>query len=486
MKRIDRYVFLRFAELFLATFFICSFVLLMQFMWKHINDIVGKGIDTSVLAEFFFYSSLTVVPLALPLAILLASLMAFGNLGEKFELTAMKAAGISLFRIMASLTTFILLISVGAFFFSNNVLPMSQKKLWTLIFSLRQASPELEIPTGEFYSGINGFNIYVRQKDENRKLLKNIMVYNYSKGFANASVTIADSARLQMSADKTYLLISLYNGVAFENLQDAPGFNSSSTSIPYRRETFKDKQFVIDFNTNFARLDESLMNDDYMSKNFSQLKETMDRLQVKIDSASTAYSSQYVRTHFFGRDFVNHRTFPDGGGDPLKADNLFKSLPKPAKNAALYAAINKMNQYKIEVENAQQIQHSDVYTRIRHGIELHRKFTLSVACLIFFFIGAPLGAIIRKGGLGVPIVISVLMFIVYYLIDNAGFKLAREDVWPIWKGIWLSTACLLPVGIFFTYKAATDSPIFNSEAYGLFFDKVKTIFSKFKKKKAIK
>lgn len=472
VKKIDLYVVRQFLLLFFATFFISSFILLMQFMWKHVNDIVGKGLDWDVLFEFFFYSALTVVPLALPLAILLASLMTFGNLGEKMELTAMKASGISLFRIMAPLTVLIATVCVAAFFFSNNVLPVSQKKLWTLIFSLRQTSPELEIPTGEFYSGIKGYNLYVRNKDTNRKLLENVMIYDFSNGFANASVTTADSARMQMAKDKTYLEVTLYNGEAFENLRSANNQELDNVkSLPYRRETFKQKKFVIDFNSNFARMDEDIMKDDYMSKNLSMLAATIDSVNASLKAQQEKYAEIFRKTHFLDRRFTSDRYIKDA--PIVDYQHYIRELPEfKQKQLRSWAYINAKFLHD-EVSNQKTLIEAQEYIIIRHGIEMHRKFTLSFACLIFFFIGAPLGAIIRKGGLGVPVVISVALFIIYYLIDNTGFKLAREDVWPVSAGIWLSSFCLLPVGILFTYKAAKDSPLFNSDAYRLAFIKIK-------------
>src|SRR5665647_326516 len=272
IKKIDSYIFKRFFTLFLMTFLIFIFILLMQFLWKHVGELIGKGISWSVLAEFFMYSILTLVPMALPLAILLASLMTFGNLGENFELTAMKAAGISLFRIMRLLILFISLLCVGAFYFSNYVLPVSQTKLWTLIFSLREKSPEFDIPVGEFYSGMsnsgnNNINIYVREKKG--RLLKNMMIYNFSSGFDNASVNVADSGRVQFSKDNKYLLLTLYDGESFENLRQ--GIDTSSSNIPYKRETFKIKEMLLDFDTEFNRFSESSMNDQHISKNYIQL-----------------------------------------------------------------------------------------------------------------------------------------------------------------------------------------------------------------------
>ncbi len=475
IKQLDKYVFLRFIEVLFATFFICTFIFLMQFLWKHINELVGKGLDIIVLLEFFYYAVLSIVPMALPLAILLASLMTFGNLGEQTELTAMKAAGISLFRIMLSLLVFISFISIGAFFFANDVLPVSQKKLWALIFSMRQTSPELDIPQGEFYSGIAGYNIYVREKDSDRKLLKDIMIYDFSKGFNNASVTVADSARIKLSEKKDYLLLSLYSGESFENLRRQS--SRSSNSIPYRRENFSEKEVIIDFDMSFTRMDESVLSDQYMSKNIKQLDATIDTLQHSIDSMSSIYSERFINRHFFGRNIQQGKILNTIPSNKIKvnADSLFFNLKQKNMKKAIAHSLQKAEDYNIDISSNFSFIGSETYQMIRHQIEWHRKFTLAFACLIFFFIGAPLGAIIRKGGLGMPIVVSVGMFLIYYVIDFSGYKLAREGVWPAFNGIWLSSFCLLPIGVFLTYKAAIDSPIFNTDTYRKMFGAIKKL-----------
>ncbi|MBN1463392.1 MAG: LptF/LptG family permease [Paludibacteraceae bacterium] len=477
IKQIDKYVFLRFLEVLFATFFICTFIFLMQFLWKHIGELVGKGLETKVLLEFFYYAVLSIVPMALPLAILLASLMSFGNLGEKMELTAMKAAGISLFRIMLSLLIFISFISIGAFFFSNDVLPVTQKKLWSLIFSLRQTSPELDIPQGEFYSGITGYNIYVREKDPSRKLLKNIMIYDFTKGFNNASVTVADSARIKLSADKTFLLLSLYSGESFENLNHQQNYHNNK-NIPYRRENFTEKEVIIDFNTNFTRIDENVLQDQYMSKNLHQLQNTIDSLSVQADSMNREYANRFINNYFFDREIFKTKIFSETNSykKQFNTDSLFFTLRKKDMEKAIKYSIQQANLYHSDMINCQAFLGSHSYLLIRHKIEWHKKFTLAFACLIFFFIGAPLGAIIRKGGLGMPVVVSVILFIIYYVIDFSGYKLAREGVWEPWEGIWLSSFCLLPIGIFFTYKAAMDSPLFTPEAYVKVFTNIKKWF----------
>lgn len=468
VKRLDIYLLRNFLGLFLATLFISIFILLMQFVWMHIQDLVGKGLALTVLAEFFIYAVATVVPLALPLAILLSSLISFGNLGERFELTAMKAAGISLFRIMRPLTFTIALIAVGAFFFSNNVLPKAQAKLWALIFSLRQKSPELSIPVGEFYGGIDGLNIYVRQKDPVDGKLYDVMIYDYTQGFRNVSVTVADTGQLYFTEDKKYLLLRLYSGEAFENLSQKEQEATGTTSIPYRRETFAMKQVLLDFDSEFSRYDESVLDDQHVSKNVVELVHSIDSMAQNAHEQSLEQSTKMVADRYFGRERRQSRQLiPVEPNEQRVYDPevCFRAMPTDRKLYAARIALERAQNYRDQVDyNALMLDDSQRYIR-RHEIELYRKFTLAFACLIFFFIGAPLGAIIRKGGLGAPVVISVVLFIIYYIIDNTGYKMAREALWPCWAGMWLSSFVLLPIGVFLTYKAATDSSLFNPEAW---------------------
>lgn len=436
----------------------------MQFLWKHVAELVGKGIGWSVLAEFFIYAIFSLVPMALPLAILLASIMTFGNLGENFELTAMKAAGISLFRIIRPLILFISMVCVGAFYFSNYVLPVAQTKLWTLIFSLRQKSPEFDIPVGEFYDGISNVNIYVRGKDKG--LLKDLMIYDYSDGFDNATVMVADSGRVQFSADNKFLLLSLYDGESFENLKKQR-ISSSTASIPYRRETFKLKEILLDFDTEFNRYDESMLQDQHVSKNIYQLKQSIDSVGKISTQRSIEQGKEVIRQHYFGREMMSDAKLDSTKVDVAKynPDSLFVSLDQPSMLRATSIALERARSMKEVISyNKMMLDEPVMYVR-RHEIEWHRKFTLSFACLIFFFIGAPLGAIIRKGGLGAPVVISVIMFIIYYIIDNTGYKMAREGLWTSIQGMWLSSSVLLPVGIFLTYKAVVDATLLNPEQY---------------------
>jgi lipopolysaccharide export system permease protein len=458
----------------------------MQFLWKHVAELVGKGIGWSILAEFFLYAILSLIPMALPLAILLASLMTFGNLGENFELTAMKAAGVSLFRIMRPLIIFISMVCVGAFYFSNYVLPVSQTKLWTLIFSLRQKSPEFDIPVGEFYSGINGVNIYVRGKEKG--LLKDLMIYDFSGGFDNATVMVSDSGRVQFTADNKYLLLSLYDGESFENLKKQR-LNNSPTSVPYQRQTFKTKEMLLDFDSEFNRFDESMLQDQHVSKNIRQLTQSIDSVGKIARARSTEQAKELIKGHYLGREEMANRedktTIKKKNKiSKLNADSLFMSLNQDEMVRASNSAIDRAKAMKEQIAYNKMMLDEPVKYVHRHQIEWHRKFTLSFACLIFFFIGAPLGAIIRKGGLGMPVVISVVMFIIYYIIDNTGYKMAREGLWEAYEGMWLSSAILLPIGVFLTYKAVVDATLLNPEQYiklwGFIKRRITSIFHKSK------
>lgn len=467
-----------FLPLFLMTFGICLFIVLMQFLWRYIDDLVGKGLAIPVLAEMFFYAALFLVPMALPLAILLASLMTFGNLGERLELLAMKSAGVSLIHIMRPLIIFICMVSIGAFFFQNNVMPIAQIKLSTLLASIKQKSPELEIPEGIFYKEITGFNVYVKEKDNHTGLLKDLMIYDYSEGFNNARVIVADSGRLKTSADKLYLVLSLFNGESFENLRDQSKRGRVKSAVPYRRESFATKDILIAFDANFNRMDESFMQNQYMGKNLQNLQTSIDSMSLKLDSirnsnAKLAIRQSYLQ-QFTAYESKKDTTIPVSKIDSLEliaqnihvdVDSIYNALSPGKQSSVLNKAKTRIDNTRSElVFKAAAL--GDEAQRMRlHKTEWHKKFTLSVACIVFFFIGAPLGAIIRKGGLGMPVVISVFLFIFYYIIDNIGYKMARNGIWDAWEGMWLSTAVLAPLGAFLTYKAANDSVILNADTY---------------------
>lgn len=491
-KRLYTFMIQSFLPVFLMTFFICLFIVLMQFLWKYVDEMVGKGLEMSVLFELFFYAAVTMVPLSLPLSILLASLMTFGNLGEQLELLAIKAAGVSLLRVMRPLILLVSVISVLAFFFQNDVLPQAQVKMWTLLYSMRQKSPELDIPEGVFYDQINGYNLYVGEKDRDNGLLKDMMIYDVSQGFDNAMIVMADSGRLKTTPDKMHVVLTLYSGESFENLKSDR--TNSYTNIPYRRETFSMKELLIPFDGNFNRLDDGLMAGQYVGKNYSELRTSIDSLNCIVDSLGSDYSKRLLSSGYFGLhqenlpadSAVRARRIQREHNAALTTnlDSLWMGNNNQRRQLYVSRALERANTYKNNYEFSS-ITLADKNMAIRrHEIELMKKFTLSLACIIFFFIGAPLGAIIRKGGLGVPIVVSVILFIIYYIIDNSGYKLAREGVWPVWQGIWLSSAVLMPLGIFLTSRATKDSAVLNLDVYADFFrhilgrDKVRKVSHK--------
>lgn len=498
IKRLHWFVLKTFLPLFAMTFFIVLFIVLMQFLWKYIDDLVGKGLSMDVLAELFFYAAVSMVPMALPLAILLAGLMTFGNLGEKFELTAMKASGISLIRVMQPLIGLIMLVAVGAFFFQNDVLPRAQVKMWTLLFSMKQKSPELEIPEGVFYDQIPGYNLYVQSKNRDTGMMHHVKIYDVSHGGENASILLADSAQLAFTPDMKYLYLHLYQGEQFENLKEqTPG----DRNVPFRRETFEDKQILIPFDANFTRLNEEGMRNQYVGKNIKELRHTIDSVGTRLDSLGRVYapdlayqtmplaaagadrsytqSLSYANTSLPGAPTSSSPAQSHQGkksdsntdkkdapeAKPLDISSVLKNLDPARRNEIFAAASSLSRQREADMEfRASEIKSEHVTIR-RHSIELLKKFTLSVACIVFFFIGAPLGAIIRKGGIGTPLVISVLLFLVYYIIDNTGYKMAREGHVAVWFGMWLSTFILAPLGIYVTYKAMNDSSVFDKDAY---------------------
>jgi lipopolysaccharide export system permease protein len=483
IKRLYTFMLQTFLPLFIMTFGICLFIVLMQFLWRYIDDMVGKGLGIPVLGEMFFYAALFLLPMALPLAILLASLMTFGNLGERLELLAMKSAGVSLIHIMRPLMITIGIISIGAFFFQNNAMPVVQVKLYSLLYSMRQKSPELDIPEGVFYGEITGYNVYVKQKDNKTGLLKDVMIYDYSDGFNNARVIKADSGRLKTSADKLFLVLSLFNGESFENLKNQTGSAGAKVAVPYRRETFGTKEILIEFDANFTRTDESFMQNQYMGKKLNDLQTSIDSMTVRLDSikalnAKSVYEMSYRRTfskpkreegNQAGSSQVNNtdslKKKQDEPAVIIDFDSLYQAQPASGKAALLVRAKSNIESVKADYYFKAATMGDEAYKVRRHLTEWHKKFTLSFACMVFFFIGAPLGAIIRKGGLGMPVVISVILFIFYYIVDNIGFKMARDGVWAAWEGMWLSSAVLAPLGIFLTYKAVNDSVILNADTY---------------------
>ena len=459
--------------LFVGTFFISQFVLMMQFLWQYIDKLIGKGLTIDVLAQFFWYMGIMLVPQALPLAILLSSLITFGNLGESSELTAIKAAGISLLQSMRSLMVIVTLIALLSFFFQNVVAPSANMSFAQLLLSMKQKSPELEIPEGVFYDGIPGSNLYVQKKDTETGKLYGIMIYRMTDSFEDAAIILADSGMLQATADKKHLLLNLWTGEWFENMRNSE--LSDNASVPYRRETFTRKRIVFDFDSDFNLADASALSKNARGKSLNRIKRDLDSLNQTYDSIGRAYYNTLAMVignteNAFEEKTIDRKRAEDmAGTKSFNIDSVFSKMTADEKLGAVNNAMMRV-QTEISEVNFRAMVTSDGDRLIRqHQIEAINKFTQALSCLIFFFIGAPLGAIIRKGGLGVPVIISVIVFIVYYIFDNTGYRMARGGMWAVWFGKGIATAVLTPLAIFFTYKANNDSVVFNIDAYREFF-----------------
>ncbi len=479
IKKLDIFIAKQFGLLFVGTFFICQFVLMMQFLWRYIDDLIGKGLSVEVLAQFFWYMGLTLVPQALPLAILLSSLITFGNLGESSELTAIKAAGISLMQAFRSLIFITVIVMFSSFYFQNNVGPNSTMKLAQLLISMKQKSPELEIPEGIFYDGIPNCNLYVQKKDLKTGKLYGIMIYRMTNSYEDAAIILADSGMLQSTAEKKHLLLTLHSGEWFENMQSSQ--LAGSAAVPYRRESFITKRIVLDFDADFNLTDAGSLSNNAKAKGLARISHDIDSLNQSYDSVGRTFL-QEVKMRYMQRAYLPKNdslaAVKKAANMKVDFDTLFNKLQPEQKLAAVNNAMMTVQQATGDLDFKGMIT-GDADKLIReHKIEAINKFTLALSCLIFFFIGAPLGAIIRKGGLGFPVIISVLVFIVFFILDNTGYRMCRNGLWAIWFGKGLATAVLAPLAVFVTYKATNDSVVFNMDAYRDFFIKLLGIRTK--------
>lgn len=460
----------QFLMLFAGTFFISLFVLMMQFLWRYVDELIGKGLSIEVLGQFFWYMGLMMVPQALPLAILLASLITMGNLGESSELTAIKASGISLLKSLRGLIIFSCFIAGCSFVFQNNIGPMANMQLRQLLLSMKQKSPELEIPEEVFYGGIPNCNLYVQHKDLETGMLYGVMIYRMTESFEDAAIILADSGRLQSTADKMHLKLTLYSGEWFENMRSQE--MAGNANVPYRRESFISKVILLDFDNGFNLAEASGIAQMAAAQSLPQLIEHIDSVKHVGDSLGHVMAADMKRSAF--------ETPKMSKGDSVKAvamadketamlDTVYNRLSPEQQRSVMQRAASRVQMATMDTEFRGMVA-NDVGSRERdYRLEVINKFTLSLTCLIFFFIGASLGAIIRKGGLGVPVIISVLVFIVFYILDNTGTRMAKQASWTIAFGKGLAPAVLIPIAVFVTYKANKDSVVFNMDAYRMFF-----------------
>lgn len=477
MKKIYRYVFKLFVSPLLATFFVSLFVLLMQFLWRYVEDIVGKGLEWQTLAEFFTYSTLTLVPMALPLAILLASLMTFGNLGERLELLSIKAAGVSLFKVMRPLIIFVVAISIGAFFFANYALPHSVSQLRALMHEIQHQRPELSLKERVFDYSMKDMTVKIGSKAPDGSMLYDVMIFNHTDKSDQGSVTVADSGTIVFSEDRSFSTITLFHGQSYSVIKEE-GKKYDTKNVPYRRDKFAKQVVFFENSEDYKRPDATLYGNHRTGQNLAQLNKTVSKNDSIFSTRQKDLTRQLTKlTYLDARSFdkADSTYVPNN----IDLDSLFLHMQYASQLKTLENAKNQA----AKVKNNLEPKRKDLkYKRLilkQYMSERHRRFTLSIACLVFFFIGAPLGAIIRKGGFGMPVVVSIIFFVVYYIIDTFGYKFATESITPIWFGMWMSSLVLLLIGGFLTWKAATDSVIMDSEVYKQFFKKINI----FKKKK---
>ena len=470
IKKLDIFIAKQFGLLFLAAFVICQFVLMMQFLWRYVDELIGKGLSMDVLAQFFWYMGIMLMPQAFPLAILLSSLIAFGNLGESSELTAIKAAGISLMQAMRSLIVITISIACISFYFQEVIGPRAFIAFQQLLISMKQTNPEVEIPEGIFYDGIPNSNLYVQKKDLDRGVLYGIMIYRMNGGYEDAAVILADSGRIQATEEKKHLLLTLYSGEWFENMRQSNiGVNAN---VPYRRETFSTKKILLDFDSGFNLTEMGGISADARSKGLSRIVHDLDSIREFNDSVGHQNYRDAKQLTFLRATLINGdsaKVEKEVAGRSEMFDSLYQVQTAEQKQRILTQASNDVQMTLANMDYKAEWAYWLNREERMHMMEAINKFTLSLSCIIFFFIGAPLGAIIRKGGLGVPVIISVIVFIVFYILDNTGMRMARIDEWTVWFGKLLGTVVLSPIAIFFTYKANKDSTVFNIDMYRNFF-----------------
>ena len=479
MKKLYQYITKSFLGTFFLTFFIVVFVWVMQFVWLYVDDLVGKGLEIKILAELLFYTSITAIPMSLPLALLLALLMCFGNLGEHYELVAMKASGISMWKVMRPLLNFSLIISVLAFFISNSIIPIATLKWRTLLTDVQRQKLAFNIKEGVFYKDIDNYVIYVDKKGKDGSHIYGVKIYDHTDRQGNTKIISADSGMMSMSPNQRNIIFTLYNGYNYTDLTP----DNYKETRPFERMSFKQEQIKFSLASfDMTRSSEDMYKSYQQMMNIRQLSTSLDSLQRRYDSKQDAFAQG------FSRRWNNYNSLHSGVPKKVAAQSLPDSLAADAcdtlhwplldrfegearstivnmaigtaQNAKENAAFNKMD-FKSQTENIN-----------KHKKEWHKKFTLSIACLIFFFIGAPLGSIIRKGGLGLPVVISVVFFIIYHLISTIAERMAVFGDLNMFLGVWLSSLVLLPVGLFFTFKATTDAALFDGDSWKKFFKRL--------------
>jgi len=444
MKRLHLFLIKSFLGPFIATFFIAIFILLMQFLWKYVDDLVGKGLEFTQIAELIFYASARFVPVALPIAMLIASVMVFGKLGENYELVALKSSGISLIRILFPLTIFVIIISYGSFLFSNYVMPIANLKNGSMIYDIQKKKPALNIKEGIFYKDIEGFSIKVAEKDADGKTLNDIIIYDHTAKNGNDKVIISKSGIMQLTKDEKFLELILYNGHSYIDIPE----KKRNGSNPYRTTHFKEDLIRFDLSS-FSTINnsETLYKGHYAMLSNQQLATAIDSLYAKFEERKGTFTKNIT-------DKYTHNS---------QTDSLVNSedLTTIKKKQQYDIAINKIQTLKsIAKSNKNDLEYRKIIIT-KHNIEWHRKISLAIACLLLFLIGAPLGSIIRKGGFGLPVLVSVLFFVFFHVLNTIGEKSAKELTIEAYKGIWLANIVFAPIALFLIYKAKNDAQLFD-------------------------
>jgi len=460
VKKLHKLIISTYLGPFVLTFFITLFILVMQFLWKYIDEMVGKGLESFIIAELLFYASANLVPLALPLAILISSIMTFGNLGEHYELVSLKSAGMSLQKIMYPLIVVTILTSASAFYFSNNIWPIANLKFATLLYDIRQTKPAFDIKENVFYKGIDGYVIRVGDKDKDNQTIYDILIYYHPKHEGNNKVITAEKGIMQMSEDERYLVLTLYNGNSYEEVLAEKG---KSNNYPLFRSEFDEE--IIRFNLSgfqIERTNDDLFKDNYQMLNMFQLQAAIDTLQLEFIERKNSFITQLDQRLLINRDSTK---IPSTIPDSLIGIPLLDWINPADKAELIDNAVSITRTSKTYVSALKNQIESNERSVWSHLIEWHRKLTLSFACIVLFFIGAPLGAIIRKGGLGMPVVVSVIFFLIFHVLSITGEKLVKQGELLPWQGMWMATAFLFPIGVFLFYKATTDSMILDIDTY---------------------
>ncbi|MBE6181434.1 MAG: YjgP/YjgQ family permease [Rikenellaceae bacterium] len=487
MKTIHKFVLKAYLGPMILTFFIVMFVLLMNFMWRYIDELVGKGLSAGIIIELISYAMANMLPLGLPLAVLLAAIMTMGNLGENYELLAMKSAGMSLVRITQPLIILICLIAVGSFFIGNNLVPYANKKMYSVLFDIRQQKQTLEFQDGLFFNGIDNMSIRVAHQDPQTHLLRDVLIYDNRATNGNMNTIVADSGYIRLSDDKRFLLVTLFNGETYEQTRNSQWFNKSSL----RHHTFEvqDQQIAMEgFDMGRSEAD---MFSNSQTKNVNELQKDIDSLEVTVNTSTTRSYEPLLKKQLFVRDNSvlpvpdSLRVDKSNFRDMMAMDSIV-ALPMREKaqvwTRARTMAKNSRNMFSFD-ESASKEALNQLY---RSKVEWHKKISLPVSIIIFFLIGAPLGAIIRRGGLGLPVVVSVIFFVIYYMISLTGEKLAKEGNWEAVYGMWLSTFILSPIAVYLTYKATNDSALLDTDWYAgrikMLQEKLKLYIDKLKKR----